>query len=75
MDIADKQLAEMRKVMIQAITDQRTNYGSIAEGAYIMGAIWGAIDYMIEQRGRRATYNIIQGFADGIADSILKRDA
>ena len=75
MSTAEDQMDQMRKVMVQAIKDQRAKGGERqADTAYMMGLIWGCIDYMNVQHGRRYTYTIIQGFADGIVDKIIEKD-
>lgn len=71
MNVNDQQMTAQRIVMVKAIEDHCANVGERLATTYMMGVIWGCIDYMNVQHGRRYTYNVIQGFADGIVDKII----
>ena len=74
MDIYNPLMLAQRVLMVKAIRDHRAKAGPDADTVYMMGVIWGCIDYMNQERGRRYTYTVIQGFADGIVDKIIEED-
>ena len=74
MNVNDQQMTAQRMVMVKAIETHCANVGERQADTYMMGVIWGCIDYMITKSGRRYAYTIIQGFADGIVDKIIEKD-